>query len=95
MEFVVILIICAIIGLLIAQNKGNNGLAGFCFGLFLGPFGVIITLVLPENKKKLNAERGYTKRCPYCAELVKGRAIKCKHCGSDLGPLEVDLEEKS
>lgn len=23
-------------------------------------------------------------KCPYCAELVKGAAVKCKHCGSEL-----------
>jgi hypothetical protein len=23
-------------------------------------------------------------RCPYCAELIKRAAVKCKHCGSDL-----------
>jgi len=25
-----------------------------------------------------------TRRCPYCAELVRAEAIKCKHCGSML-----------
>jgi len=25
-----------------------------------------------------------TKECPYCAELIKSKAIICKHCKSDL-----------
>ncbi len=25
-----------------------------------------------------------TKMCPFCAELILAKAIKCKHCGSDL-----------
>ncbi|MEE9566972.1 MAG: zinc ribbon domain-containing protein [Desulfobacteria bacterium] len=29
-------------------------------------------------------ERNYTKECPFCAEIVKARAIVCKHCGKDL-----------
>lgn len=24
------------------------------------------------------------KRCPYCAEVIKVEAVKCKHCGSNL-----------
>jgi hypothetical protein len=27
----------------------------------------------------------FTRPCPFCAELVKGTAVVCRHCGRDLG----------
>ena len=29
-------------------------------------------------------KRNHTKECPFCAEIIKVRAVVCKHCGKDL-----------
>ncbi|WP_341520707.1 hypothetical protein AABC73_20500 [Pseudomonas sp. G.S.17] len=36
------------------------------------------------------ADSGYdTRACPLCAETIKRAAIKCKHCGADVGQAQV------
>jgi len=37
-----------------------------------------------EGSIELIHKRNYTKECPFCAEIVKARAVVCKHCGKDL-----------
>ena len=29
-------------------------------------------------------KKNYTKECPFCTEIIKARAVVCKHCGKDL-----------
>jgi hypothetical protein len=37
--------------------------------------------------------KGYTKKCPYCAEIIKEDAIVCKHCDREQ-PIEMVKIEK-
>ena len=34
------------------------------------------------------AQQDDTRECPKCAELIKKKAKKCKHCGTDVEPIE-------
>ena len=34
------------------------------------------------------------KECPYCFEIIKLKAIKCKHCGSFLNEINSKLDSK-
>ncbi len=37
-----------------------------------------------EQSIGLIHKRNYTKECPFCAEIIKARAVVCKHCNKDL-----------
>jgi len=41
-----------------------------------------------ENIPKKKSEE---RECPFCAELIKAKAIKCKHCGSKVEAIHKNL----
>ena len=58
------------IGYAIGNTRGRGG-EGALLGIFLGPIGWVIALLLPATGSK----------CPGCLGVVPEGARRCKHCG--------------
>lgn len=90
MIYLIIWIVCGIIAGAVYSNRGRSGISGFLIGVLLGPLGIILALVSKPNTQELESRSlasGDLKKCPNCAELVRGDARVCKHCGREFtGP---------
>ena len=90
MEPIILAVIAAILAFIpasIAKSKGRSFGTWWLYGFLLFIVAFIHSLFLKKNHAALEQaqmKEGLVK-CPYCAEMVKVEAIKCKHCGSDLG----------
>jgi hypothetical protein len=80
-----------------AVNRGRSGFSWFFVGLLLGPFGLILVLVMSSKQEPGNDTSlpNYdTKTCPDCAEVIKWEARKCRFCGADINPESISSLER-
>ena len=80
----------------IAKNKGLPGFTYFGLSIFFSPIiGIIAALVAKPNNAAIERKRiksGAMKRCPFCDELIKIKAITCRFCSKDLPAQEAKTE---
>jgi hypothetical protein len=78
---------CAVLGLipaLIAEAKGRS-FGGFWFyGTLLFPLALIHSLIMKDETRQAIAGEQENRECPFCAEIVKAKAVVCRYCHRDL-----------
>ena len=86
----------------IANAKNRSVISWVALSFFFSPLVGIILLCLPELPEVVSvlAEtiseeelfEAESKKCPACAERVKLEAIKCRFCGEEFDPGEVESQ---
>lgn len=79
--------LCILIGWW-AKQWGRDPAIWGIISFFLSPIIAGIALAVLGEDFDADVDAGSLKKCPFCAELIKPEAIKCKHCGSDIAAIK-------
>ena len=74
-RYFILIVVAGIAGAMLARPKGRSPILWFLLCAII-PLLVIAIALLPPVVAK-----GFTKRCPHCAEIIKEAATVCKYCG--------------
>ncbi len=90
MEIIIAAIFLGLIPAIIANSKGRSFGLWWLYGALLFIVALVHSIVMSANNKTIEQKQidNGMRKCPFCAELIKPEAIKCKHCGSDVKPAD-------
>ena len=91
MPFILLGTLCGFICASIAEKREVSWVRWFFLGFIFNLVGILfVSIALPNQQKlmEIGLKNNTHKKCKSCDEIVRAKALKCRHCHSTLEPVE-------